>query len=259
MKRAILSLALASAILSGLPHGAPTAADPVRTKSFGLTHAQADEVKDRLDKVLRDLGEREGCRIIDGKNALEITASEGALRAMEELIPVIDQPSTQNSRGRRILEISMRISRHYASRKKEYDTAIARGRIPTVQPGAPPPATAAPSALAARPAADDDPDRGLSDQAILARRPAARAKPPAPAPMERLAGIRLHGVLLNGASPLAVLRKDGTAYLLKQGRLYESGLYPVRGVSGVVRSDRVILAAHKRAPLVLKLYDQETP
>lgn len=242
------------------------ALDPVQKRIFSFTHANADEVKERLDKVLEGLGQREPAQIDQTKNALILVAPLSRIRVVEELIPVIDQPFTQTVRTRRIMEIQMRLSRHFAGRKKEYDRAVASGQTPPPLPGATP-GGAAPSQVASVP----EPARASTDWVpapsagapspldTASSAPDQPYVPPPPPIQQELVGMRLKGILTNGTVRLAVLHKAEKAYLLKRGQLYESGLYPMKGISGVIQSDRVILTAFRQAPMVLKLYEQPLP
>jgi hypothetical protein len=69
--------------------------------------------------------------------------------------------------------------------------------------------------------------------------------------------LSLKGIFSLGKQRTAIIAGVGTTYLLKDSRLYDNRQRLIKGISGAVKKDSVILIAQDKTMRELKLHDKE--
>lgn len=72
-----------------------------------------------------------------------------------------------------------------------------------------------------------------------------------------LSSLKLKGVFADGKYKMALISGGGATYMLKDSLLYDSHSRLIKGFSGIVKADRVILTASDNTTKELKLRDKE--
>ncbi len=72
-----------------------------------------------------------------------------------------------------------------------------------------------------------------------------------------LSSLSLKGIFSLGKQRTALIAGTGTTYILKDSRLYDSRQRLIKGISGAIKENSVILIAQDKTMRELKLHDKE--
>ena len=71
-----------------------------------------------------------------------------------------------------------------------------------------------------------------------------------------IGGLTLRGILDDGKQKIAIISGGGVTYLLKGSHLYDSRQRLVKGISGVIKTETVLIIAPDKTTRELKLRDR---
>lgn len=71
-----------------------------------------------------------------------------------------------------------------------------------------------------------------------------------------LSGLVLQGIIRDGMQSIALLKSGSLAYTLLNGRIYDSRQRLIKGMSGLIKSDSVLITAPDRTKKEIKLREK---
>ncbi len=210
------------------------------TRVYALKNIEAPIVIQLLNFSVVDASKK---RILSGQGKrLVVTDTEANQNAIAELLPIIDQPTTESEPRKILMEAGVRLTNYLNSRAKERE-------------GYAPSGASAMTALSPSGPAQtyDDRKRTVAyksvysnEDEILNKKTRVITNDP---PLPSVANLTLQGIFfINPRTPIALLSFQGTNFTARNGGLYYNNKSPLKGISTKVLKDRVIVTGPDRIP-----------